>query len=257
MQARHWRQLARAVQQSTIDSSMDEMIQLLQDGVPGSRHPIVGVTFISFKTLEDIRQLLQSTPLDSVSKPQVSTLRPEAKPFVPSRLQRREVESGEGPNATDTTVETHDLEDPTPEADEQEEFKYERAEAHLADTTALVRSAVLARAQCPPSDALIQAASIVQAVYRRIVRRRRSISQEGLSVARTGHFLSCWSQAQEMSWPHRYYRLLFLGPLPHILLCLDAVQAYATSTKAKTKKRLGIAKHEELEELSTRQTEVR
>lgn len=242
-----------------MDSPMDELVQLFQDGAQGHRRPIVGVRFISFRALEDIRRSLQTTSEepDISSKPQVSTLRPEAEPFVPSVFLRGGDEKARGrPFPIEDEAESNDLGEATHDADEPEDFHYEHGDTHLADTTALVRSAVLARAQRPPSEKEVRAASLIQDTYRRTVWHRRGKSQEGLSAARAVHFISCWTQAREMSWPNRYYRLLFLGPLPHVLLCLDAVYTYASSTKAKTKKRLGVARHEELEELSMLQTEV-
>jgi hypothetical protein len=246
-----------------MDSPMDELIQLFQEnGVSGHRHAIEGVKFMSFNALEDIRQLLQSNLLepDDSTAPQVSKLRPEAKPFVPSGfLQHGDGEASGEPTTLDQTTETDDLKesDLAHDADDQEEFQYEHGEAHIADTTALVRSAVLERAQRPPSEVELRAASLIQRAYKRVVRHRRGKSREALSVARAVHFTTCWRQAQEMLWPYRYYRLLFLGPLPHVLLCLDSVYTYASSTKAKMKKRLQVAKHEELEDLSIRQTEAK
>jgi hypothetical protein len=239
---------------------MDELIQLFHDGTPGNRHAVEGVRPVTFHAVEDIRQLLEGTPaeLDVSSTTQVSKLRPEAKPFVPSGLLRHgDDEAGEEPNEIGNATGSDDLKDPVHDTDEQEEFQYEHGETHIADTTALVRSAVLERAQRPPSEMEVLAASLIQRVFRRIVRHRRGISEEALSVTRAAHFTSCWQQAQEMSWPRRYYRLLFLGPLPHVLSCLDGVYTYASSTKAKTKKRLNVAQHEELEDLSMRLTEAK
>jgi hypothetical protein len=239
---------------------MDELIQLFHDGTPGNKYAMDGVRPMTFHTVEDIRQLLQRTPteLDVSSTTQVSKLRPEAKPFVPSGFLRHGGdEAGEEPSEIGYAAESDGLEDPVHDSDEQEEFQYEHGETQMADTTALVRSAVLERAQRPPSEMEVRAASLIQHVFRRVVRHRRGISQDALSVARAAHFTSCWQQAQEMSWPRRYYRLLFLGPLPHVLSCLDGVYTYVSSTKAKTKKRLNVAQHEELEDLSVRLTEAK
>ena len=59
-----------------------------------------------------------------------------------------------------------------------------------------------------------------------------------------------------MEWPNGiYYRLLFLGPLPHVLVCLSAAHSWAIDTKARNKKRLKVASHQELEDVGKRLTE--
>jgi hypothetical protein len=59
-----------------------------------------------------------------------------------------------------------------------------------------------------------------------------------------------------MEWPNGiYYRLLFLGPLPHVLVCLSAAHSWAIDTKARNKKRLKVALHQELEDVGKRLTE--
>ena len=61
-----------------------------------------------------------------------------------------------------------------------------------------------------------------------------------------------------MDWPHgRYYRKLFLGPLPHVLVCLSGVHSYLVGAKDKAKKRYKVATHQELDNVGKKMTELK
>jgi hypothetical protein len=61
-----------------------------------------------------------------------------------------------------------------------------------------------------------------------------------------------------MDWPHgRYYRMLFLGPLPHVLVCLSWVHSFLVGAKDKAKKRLNVAAHQELDDVMKKMTELK
>jgi len=75
-----------------------------------------------------------------------------------------------------------------------------------------------------------------------------------LPAARARHFAAFHSEALNLEWPHRFYRLLFLGPLPHILLCLQFSGAHALALKDKAKQHLQHSMHRELEEVGKRLT---
>ncbi|KAF8955733.1 hypothetical protein BDZ97DRAFT_1926447 [Flammula alnicola] len=52
-----------------------------------------------------------------------------------------------------------------------------------------------------------------------------------------------------------FYRLLFLGPLPHVLVCLKSFHTWAIDTKKRNKKRYKVASHQELDDVNKRLTE--
>ena len=65
-------------------------------------------------------------------------------------------------------------------------------------------------------------------------------------------------EASRMDWPHgRYYRMLFLGPLPHVLVCLSRVHSFLVGAKDKAKKRYNVAAHQELDDVMKKMTELK
>jgi hypothetical protein len=254
--AQGWPQLARAVQSSTTGSSMDELIQVVQEGKPSPKWPIKGVRFVHFEDHNDIFSLLtnrHSLPPQHLTPFSFNVNAPE---FVPRPAVMES--SVDIPPAAMGDTGAHEPVDQLEELGQreldEEEFKFEPS-AEAGDTEALARSDARAQETIPPSEQELKAASVIQGVYRRTL--RRGVSQDGLAAIRAMHFKSYLIQAKEMEWPYRCYRLLFLGPIPHLFVCLDAVLAHMRSSKNKLKKRLRVAQHEELEELSQQQTQVK
>lgn len=97
----------------------------------------------------------------------------------------------------------------------------------------------------------IRAASIIQAVYRHKVLRRGN-PRSKLSEARSRLFIACWLQSEKVIWPRRRCRLLFLGPLPHLLLCLEVGLSHALDLKKKAKRRMNLAQHQDLEDVQAK-----
>jgi hypothetical protein len=107
-----------------------------------------------------------------------------------------------------------------------------------------------------PSANEVRAASIIQNAYRCC---QRSASHRHGSVssvtARDRSFKACLAEAQKIAWiGGNYYRKLFLGPLPHVLLCLEKVGSYAVTTREQVKKLTVTAEGQELQDLSKQQT---
>ncbi|KZP30395.1 P-loop containing nucleoside triphosphate hydrolase protein [Athelia psychrophila] len=70
-------------------------------------------------------------------------------------------------------------------------------------------------------------------------------------------FVKCWKVSKQMEFGRRsQYRLMFLGPLPHLLLCLERAQSVAFHLKAAVKKRLTGNNHKELEELQRQMSQA-
>jgi hypothetical protein len=68
-------------------------------------------------------------------------------------------------------------------------------------------------------------------------------------------FTACLKETQSSEWRPSYYRLLFLGPLPHLLACLEQGITLTHAAKAKTKNLSGVS-HEKLEELGRQRSEL-
>jgi hypothetical protein len=128
------------------------------------------------------------------------------------------------------------------------------------DTETLARSMNIARVQevvDTPSRKEIDAACIIQATYRRKHMRQRGGTRTKLSEAIRRFFIECWAESEKIDWPRRHYRLLFLGPLPHLLLCLERANTSAFESKMISKRRLTAATHLQIEHEQMRMNEAK
>jgi len=109
----------------------------------------------------------------------------------------------------------------------------------------------------PPTEDEIRAARTIQGWYRRAQRRCQRGPSSNLFAVRSRFFAACLEAAQVITWSKEsLYRLLFLGPLPHILLCLDLAVAGSLAEKSMAKKELPSATHEMLDDVSSRLTRI-
>jgi hypothetical protein len=105
-----------------------------------------------------------------------------------------------------------------------------------------------------PSQEQIDAARTIQKMYRRNLLRRHGGTKTKLSEARRRFFIECWAESEKMVWPYRHYRLLFLGPLPHLLLCLERANTTTFESKMKVKRDMIRATHLQIEDVQKRMT---
>ncbi|KAF9014907.1 hypothetical protein BDQ17DRAFT_1418043 [Cyathus striatus] len=240
-EARSWSDIARAVRRSTMNSTLDDLVQLQQLETTNSphTHAPVGVQRLLYRVVEDIPHLLGNGSLSAF----LSDLRVDAPTFFPRNNDSSITEEPENP-ASD--VLTYDI------GEEIEELEVDSTV--ILSATALADSIannVTLETNTAPSSQQLKAAMVILATFRR-ARQRKEAEKAALNV----HFVSCLTESKSMDWPTRYYRLMFLGPLPHALVCLDAIYAHCVSTKEKTKKQLPKAIHQELENLGKRLTEI-
>jgi len=104
-----------------------------------------------------------------------------------------------------------------------------------------------------PSEEEEKSAHKIQKAYRRYVRRR---SSRAVNAEIDATFMACLKETQSSEWRQGYYSLLFLGPLPHLLVCLERGIALTHTAKAKTKGLLNKESHERLEELGRQRSEI-
>ncbi|KAG2048322.1 hypothetical protein BDR06DRAFT_962830, partial [Suillus hirtellus] len=104
-----------------------------------------------------------------------------------------------------------------------------------------------------PSAEEEEAARKIQNTYRRYVRRRssRAVNPEIDAI-----FMTCLKETQSPEWRSGYYSLLFLGPLPHLLVCLERGIALTRAAKTKTKGLFNKESHEKLEELGKQRSGI-
>jgi tetratricopeptide (TPR) repeat protein len=96
------------------------------------------------------------------------------------------------------------------------------------------------------------AARRIQYAYRFHVWRRSGSAADAEIDA---IFRRCLKETQSSEWRPSYYRLLFLGPLPYLLACLEHGITLTYAAKAKTKD-LSKVSHEKLEELGRQRSEI-
>ncbi|KAJ3514932.1 hypothetical protein NLJ89_g2078 [Agrocybe chaxingu] len=231
-----WTDITKAFRRSISDSQLDELVQLYDVSKTALYPPARNVRRVMYKTNTDVHRLLD--PLNPVI---VSNLRADAPAFVP---KPRELEAS------------------APAAEEEPEQEVEEPEAdntEVMNGSVPVEVAPVAELQGenkPPSEELIQAAIYIQARYRTILRHKRQAAKTALEVSRASCFEAFLAESRKMEWPPcSHYLLLFLGPLPHVLACLDVVHTWVMETKQRNKKRFKTATHQELDDVNKRLTE--
>lgn len=260
---------------------MDEMVQLYHEGkVHGPLFFIRGVRRVFFKTLEQI-PLLFGVAAQIAPPPQLDgrgAVIPSAatRAYVNTMSQADLLPNEMGEVSLNTTFQVgsrmdedlYSKENIGPEPGAIEETKKvavqdDTEELELdptVDAETLARSMNAARTEDvadAPSQKQADAACIIQRMYRRNLQRRFKSARSTLSEARSRFFAQCWTESEKMGWSHRHYRLLFLGPLPHLLVCLERANTYAFDSKARVKRRLTMVKHIELEDVQMMMTEAK
>jgi hypothetical protein len=253
--AQHWGHLASSIQRSAEGSPCDEMIELCH----GSRitSPSSGVSRVRRVIHRELREL------PSIINAQEFRLNADVAPFIPTFTNASVVIDGEEAPVDSGTPspEEHSLaadgEAEEPNADdtlENVEAVDERTlQAETFDRS--VGDSLPWDCEDPVlSERRKKAARLIGAAYRHVLSRRKGLAKAGLAANRATLCDAYLTQARQMDWPNRYYRLLFQGPLVHALLCLEVVQKFSLSLKEKAKKRSLTAKYQELEEVGRQRT---
>ncbi|KAK0232768.1 hypothetical protein IW262DRAFT_22523 [Armillaria fumosa] len=193
-----WDRLADVICGSLKNDIMDEMIQLFHQ----SRAPM------KVRALPGVRQLVYSDFMDI--RAQIG--------FTASTSTQ----------ANSSYVKVPQREEPDDEAKEVEETASEDADA--IPTQEMVTPDATERE--------IAAASLFQRVYRKVLRHRRGIARRGTEGLHAQIYAACTKEVSQLGDNPGIYLRLFLGPLPHILVCLETVRIDTMTQKKKTKDRL-------------------
>jgi hypothetical protein len=246
----------------------------MQDAFP----PICGVRLVPFQTTEEIPNLLSHNSLDALSlgfrwPERVTPLRPtqtrssnypaarRPNAYQGTRTElrhpawhqaRRAMNLGGGQNVIIQSKADGGSEgvqvDNAKDGDENDAEKLEVD--HHVEEQALVRAMDI-----PPRDEIQhEAARKILLAYRHS--RHRQSRKTPLFVDRTRWFHQCLAVSQKSHWPHEY-RIVFLGPLPHILLCLARVKEYARGLKTISLKKFLESEGQELEDAQVNITQAK
>ena len=105
------------------------------------------------------------------------------------------------------------------------------------------------REEVPPSPEEARAARKIEAVYYRSMTRKK----EAIDPTRTRLWSLFHVRASSMEWQRdKKYKLLMLGPLVHVLVCLDGIKMFADHINRDSKEQLKGDDHRKLEELIDR-----
>ncbi|KAI0716097.1 hypothetical protein C8T65DRAFT_606293 [Cerioporus squamosus] len=238
--ARSWDVLARTVRQSVKGSSLDEMIQLHHGSLPVPKSTIPNVRRVVYNRVEDIPYLLKTDASGAVT----GGLRAEAAPFVPVRLPS-ELEGQDGPS--EETVEENKFggdEDIIEEVVDMENIAHVIA-AEQANVAATL------------SPEEVAAAQTIAVAYQRYISRLRWLKKAPVEETRRRTVSTFYTQGLTMEWPHRYYRMLFLGPIPHLYIAVESMKNHLHEARSAARKRFNIVKHLELENVQSSLTQLK
>ncbi|KAJ7630373.1 hypothetical protein FB45DRAFT_915319 [Roridomyces roridus] len=240
--AESWTDLVRAVRGSTNGSPQDELVIIVNADGPRPR----SVTYarqIVYKAVEDLPQLLGS-----------------------SRTLRESVLGVEGDGAEPTAVvDGEEQEDAGEEEPEPELAGGQTDEGDTATEPAPVAMLPQLEARIHTAEEIESAVLIQRAfrrVHKRVVKRKAEMAGSSFVAGVADMFFACLKEARSTgmdaaeSGPTREYRIRFLGPFPHLLLCLDVAQTVAMRQKKSIKKDFREAKHERLEALDKQLTQL-
>ncbi|KAJ7801958.1 hypothetical protein B0H14DRAFT_3782099 [Mycena olivaceomarginata] len=218
-----WTSLIRS---STEGSSLDEIIQLLHI----SRPPlgvICGVRQIRYTNIEDIPRLLGASSLA------VLTSSPSYADESTDALQ------------TETQQGVNDAPDDGDAAADQRLPEAVPALPSIPEPVARSKEELAAAATLR---------KVILHAHRRVEHRKQATGKSSLAAGLSEFFAECRSESATMDRAHRLYRIHFLGPLPHLLLCLDIVHTQAQKEAKQIRKDLLVAEHEVLEQLDQKLT---
>ena len=103
-------------------------------------------------------------------------------------------------------------------------------------------------------DKTIEALVIQRAARRYLIKRGEGRSNDILTVGRDRLFRTCKTSARDV---HLRYRKIYLGPVPHLLLCVEWIATRAQALKNSIKTRRTDATLQELSDLIAQQKEMR
>ena len=155
-------------------------------------------------------------------------------------LQAREMAPQVKKNiVNDAVEETHDQPDPgsLDQESTQENIQLHDMEEEVQDDFDSSHSTP-AMQTVPLTEEEQNAGSIIRTAYRKYLRRKTS-SMKFSARLTSDSFMECLKQSQTVEWSGRSrYKLLYLGPLPNLLACLEYVWAYIKDKKTDAKKML-------------------
>jgi hypothetical protein len=242
----------------SMESGLDDFVQLCQEsGKAPQGPPPVNVTRVFFKSLDDVRRVL-APHAASLAVP--SSLRAQAPEFVPRSMKQSETLQDKTVRKRSNTLVTEKEQDDA--AIEQALDRTAADTADIVDSRKLVDTMANTVVEAPrvviSEDQLKLAEKLVKRYQYRVAHRnaekKKTLVDSQLDIT----YEMCLKLSTEMQWPNgNYYKMLYIGLVPHLIICVNAVQAYAQIAKKKAKKRLQKEVKQDLDDLNKKMTELK
>ncbi|KAG2023736.1 hypothetical protein CC2G_001355 [Coprinopsis cinerea AmutBmut pab1-1] len=248
--ARSWGGIVRALRESTTESALDDLVVLCDESKPANKPPPSNVTRVTFKSIDDIRRALGSHTSTATI---LSSLRADAPAFVPKFKQVSTQGTPARGNASQDGAEQEEA-----EGEQEEAIDRPEADTKIIDSRDVVvaNTAKSVAREVTPEE-LAVARRFLKGYRRRLLQRKLEKKKTTIEASCDSIFHVCLKHAEGMEWPNGgYYRMLYLGLVPHLLVCVNAVQTYAQGAKSKAKKRLLKEEKQDLDDLNKRMNDL-
>ena len=236
MSSRDWPNLAEVLYQSA-PPPFDHLVRLHHRALPvlGPHPP--SVQLVVFEDMDTIPDVLQSRPANFQYHHQrgfdsTTHAHANSSPYAVAHI---------GNNASSA--------DGTDNLDEV--FNGDQRGEDLVEYTA--QDAVAAGDREEPNKTK-EVVIIQRAARRYLFKRVEESSNDALTIGRQRLFRLCKASANEV---HVKYRKIYLGPIPHLLICLEWIVTRAQDSKDAIKGRRGEATLQELSDLIVEHKEIR
>jgi hypothetical protein len=220
--SRHWSGLAEALYQSTT-SPFDDLVRLRLESSLISGRQIPGVDLVAFRDMNAIPNLLQSHPGDHP----ITTIVSHESTGGPHVAISEQVTATDG---IDGTGDQH--------VEGAAEYSAEDAVDIISDDG---------------PDRSKEALIIQRAARRYLLKRIEGSSDDKLKIGRDRLFKACMASASAV---HARYRKIYLGYVPHLLLCLEWIISSAQASKRTIKARRAEATLQKISDLTLQQTQM-
>jgi hypothetical protein len=250
--AENFNDIGKAMRRSMRGSPLEEMVELLHE--PRTQFPvreIFGLRRVVYESQEEILNLLRRSSLapmtldsDSAAHPQSNMLSENGIGTAVSVAGATEVEGISANSIEDEHI---------PSLEEHP------GESVGEDPNFIPRTEIPDDVYVRHSEEELAAVSVIQRICRIAMERRRRLDKAGLEggVHRCfKEYLHTFQPSMGQEFPR--YKPWFLGPLPHILASLDAIQVLVSTKKAELKGMLLDEKinHQLLDEVGLRLTHM-
>ncbi|KAL5535095.1 hypothetical protein ACEPAF_3188 [Sanghuangporus sanghuang] len=249
-----WLGVRRAAERSVPPSNLDEMIHLVQIGrQPMSLASDVKIRKLYFKDRDTLVSLVSTIRKERLSKLSadgpvfVPRAVPSSNPPVPndaSQAAQADAETSLANDDEDEATKDHR------EQDNHDDFLSQPAEAEVSTelpAPPVVNS--LTNEEKAAGRVIVRffrtlryrkEVRIIQRWYRAVRARRRELESPGLCGRRARYHKDCLKVDLERGkqWPSHHHRVVFLGVVPDLLVCLDALQMQLQSNKSNANKQL-------------------